>query len=170
MEQTRAIFLDIDGVLCTERVNLAYGKEMQGKRWHHWDEVGVRALHSALGVGDISLVISSTWRFPKHRDHLFEKLRLHHLESYLHSRMPWTPDMMVDGPDRYAEYEKDSVRGLEINAWLGANPEYTDYRIIDDIPQFAQHKEKKVIITDQANGLTDENIRALLRWAGALQS
>jgi hypothetical protein len=59
---------------------------------------------------------------------------------------------------------------LEINAWLSANPEYTDYRIIDDIPQFAQHKEKKVIITDESNGLTDENIRALLRWAGALQS
>lgn len=62
------------------------------------------------------------------------------------------------------------MRGHEIQDWLDHHPEVTDYKIIDDDQDMLEHQMKKLIHTDGENGMTFENIRTLLRWAGVLKS
>lgn len=150
----RIIFLDIDGVLCTRRSHLAYGKE--GGIWHEWDPLGCHVLHRACTY-DAWIVVSSTWRKPMHQDDLFEMLKKHSLFGYVYFPDWSTP--VLDGP-----------RGAEIAAWLAKHPEVTDYRILDDDHDMLDSQTKKCIFTDPEDGMTSDNIKKLLNWAGALKA
>ncbi len=48
----------------------------------------------------------------------------------------------------------DGIRGDEINAWLEAHPECTDYAILDDETDF--HNDQRLFKTTFEHGLTDE--------------
>jgi FMN phosphatase YigB (HAD superfamily) len=152
---TKILFLDIDGVLCTSRSHLAYGKE--GGIWHEWDPLAANAIRRACQQG-VGLVISSTWRF--HEKDLWPQMDKHLLNEFV-VRPDWrTKDMRCDGHQR----------GDEIAEWLSRHPEVGDYRILDDDNDMLEDQLKKCIFTDALDGMTHENIKKLLNWAGALRA
>lgn len=163
LKPNRALFLDIDGVLCTARAHLAYGVE--GTRWHEWDPLGCQTIRRCC-QHDVQLVISSTWRYPRHEPDLMLMLSKHGLIDFLR-RPNWkTPD--ISSEDKYADIPMR--RGMEVEQYLAANQDITHYRILDDVEEFLPYQNPFVIRTHEDDGMTTGNIRQLMRWAGALQS
>ena len=150
----KILFLDVDGVMCTRRSHLVYGKE--GGIWHEWDPLACAAIYKACQHG-VQIVVSSTWRKPMHQESLFEKLKEHNLFGYV-----LFPDWKT--PIR------DGIRGLEVAEWLSKHSEVESYRILDDDADFLDSQEKFLIRTDPEDGMTSENIKRLLNWAGALKA
>lgn len=153
----KAIFLDVDGVLCTARSYFAYDIPRKHRMWNSWDELACTTLREVCKKG-IQIVVSSTWRQPLHEVELKEHMTKHGLIEFL--RLPdWkTPDLFGEG------------RGLEIKDYLSHNPDIEDYKILDDVDQFLEEQANKVILTDPENGMSAENIRKLYRWSGVLKA
>ncbi len=154
---TKVLFLDIDGVLCTRRSFLA--NDPEGTIWFSWDEVACAAVRRACEQG-VKLVISSTWRLPENQPHLFQQLEKCGLKPYLHE--DWaTP---IFHPDILYR------RGREIERWLESHPEVTEYRILDDVHEFVGKQDRYLIHTDSDEGMSSDDIKRLLNWAKALKA
>ncbi len=153
----KVIFLDVDGVLCTARSYFAYDIPNKRKMWNAWDEVACTCVREVCKKG-IKIVVSSTWRHPLHEVELKEHMEKHGLLEFL--RLPaWrTPALAGE------------MRGYEIEDYLKHNTDIEDYKILDDVDQFLETQAKKLILTDEQNGMSAENIRTLYRWAGVLKS
>lgn len=157
--KTRVIFLDVDGVICTDRSYLAYDVPNKRRMWNAWDEVACTVIREACKTG-IQIVVSSTWRHPKHEVELMEHLTKHNLIEYLR-RPNWkTLDLA---------WEDGSIRGHEIARYLADNPDIEDYKILDDVMQFLESQRDHLIFTDCDNGMNGANMRELLRWARVLK-
>lgn len=155
---TKVIFLDCDGVVCTRRSFLA--NDPEGTIWFSWDEVACAAIRRACEQG-VKIVISSTWRKEMHRDQLFQQLEKYGLKEYLHE--DWmTP--ITDTPLSGVQ------RGLEIEQWLADHPETESYRILDDVPEFSKEQDRYFIHTDSEEGMSSDDIKRLLNWAKALKA
>ncbi len=148
---TKVIFLDIDGVLCTRRSHLAYGKE--GGIWYEWDTLAVEVIRKMAKKGVI-FVLSSTWRKPPHVEDFWKQWTKYGLEEhYL-----WERDWMTP--------IGQGVRGEEIKDWLNRHPEVTDYKIVDDNNDMLEEQMSHCIFTDAEDGMTSDNIKKLLNWSG----
>lgn len=157
----KILFLDIDGVLCTDRSHRAYGVE--GGKMLEWDPLGCAVIKKCCERG-VRIVVSSTWRHERHQADLFKRMELFGLREFLHS--DWrTIDIAEAG-----EWNDANCRGLEVRDWLDKHPEVTSYRILDDVPQFLPDQASDFIQTDAADGMTSRNILLLMRWARALKS
>ncbi len=152
----KIIFLDIDGVLCTRRSHLAYGKE--GGIWHEWDPLACHAINRACQKG-VQIVISSTWR--KFTDDLMPQLIKHDLMKYLRQPNWHTPIG-----------SSATSRGMEISLYLeeDSNQDIEDYLILDDDIDMLEHQMKKFVQCDGEDGMTSDNIKRLLNWSRALKS
>lgn len=108
----RVLFLDIDGVLNSVRSALAYGKFPMYAKDQEFDWVAVKMVQRLCEELELSVVLSSTWRF--HEDWLELKDSL---------SLP-----IVDRTPRLSK-----MRGDEIKAWLNSNEGKVDkYVILDD--------------------------------------
>jgi len=140
----KIIFLDMDGVICVPRYNVAIN------RIHELDVLepaGVGFLNRLLEVDPtIEFVISSTWR----KVYTHERL-LKHLQD-----AGFTGKFHVDW--RTGQHPKGH-RGLEIQEWLTNHPEITDYLIIDDeVSDIYPYVNKKYVVhTDTYNGISIKN-------------
>lgn len=150
----KALFLDVDGVLCSWRAHFALGNS--GGIWYEWDPIAIEAIRRACTKG-VTIVVSSTWRMPGNRQHLLDQLTKHDLIGYVHKSDPYTPQF-------------NRQRGHEIADWLTRHPEVTSYRILDDDCDMMEEQMPYLIHTDGSEGMTSENIRALLRWSRWLKS
>lgn len=151
---SKILFLDVDGVICTRRSHLAFGKE--GSGWFHWDPVGCAAIIKACAKG-VRLVVSSTWRKDMHKDELDANFKTHgFLPEYLHP--DWRTRDLMRG------------RGADIDDWLARHPEIQNYKILDDDSDMLEHQLSHFIQTDGEEGMTSDNIKKLLNWSGALKS
>lgn len=146
----RILFLDVDGVLTSNRCYWAFDKGIK-PLWDTWDPVALAVLHKVCETG-VRLVISSTWRL--HKEELDVKLNQHGLMQYLEMPDWCTPHL----PDAKIQ------RGTEIKTYLDAHPEIKSYRILDDDVDILEDQQKKFIQTDSMNGMQDEAILKLLRW------
>jgi len=123
----KVIFLDFDGVLNSETSFL-----YEDFRRKNHKEQGVKgkvcetlsphccaALQAVLNqYPDVKIVLSTTWRCMFSMDWLKAKLEEYHVDS---SRViDKTPELF------------SGERGREIQQWLDAHPEVTQYVIIDD--------------------------------------
>lgn len=158
----KVIFLDIDGVLCTYRSHLVYGKE--GGKYRDWDPLGCCAVAKACHQTGVKIVISSSWRYSRNVHELLLHLDFHGLSHYLCEPNWKTPDHSLE--DRRGNI----VRGEEIKEFLDKNPEVKSYRILDDHDNFLPAQMPFLIQTVEEEGLSAMNIKKLLNWAGALKS
>lgn len=110
----KVIFLDIDGVLISERSHAAYGGK--GGLMESGDPTAAALLRRLCREAPASLVVSSHWRSNWERTRRL--LTCHGLARYLHPD-PATP--RLDGP-----------RAKEIEAWLGQHSEVAAHAILDD--------------------------------------
>jgi hypothetical protein len=143
----KIIFLDMDGVLCTNRAHIAQGYPHMPN--HHpfmdaLDREGVGML-TALErkVGNILYVLSSTWR----KQHTKEEM-----EEYL-KRYNWTGEFHPD----WRTDDLGPIRGNEIERWLQAHPDTDNYIILDDSGDMLESQKYHFVQTDEYNGIMAEN-------------
>lgn len=146
---TKVLFLDIDGVLNSERTELAFGSyphDFSSAELARFDPVALRLVRKLCAMTDCSVVLSSSWR---------TCFTVHEVANGL------------DLPVMAATCDLGSTfdRAEEIAMWLAGHPEVTHYAIVDDMALDwldAPHGAH-FVQTDPAVGLTASNYRALLR-------
>jgi DNA-binding PadR family transcriptional regulator len=150
----RVLFLDIDGVLVTNRSHCAfkeyegYPDAIGGGMMLDPDIVAGKFLWRFCKAYKIKIVMSSTWRAsPTMLYPLLEKMDL---KQFLHE--DWRT---IQSYDR---------RGTQIQEWLNRHPEVTEYRILDDDSDMLEEQEPFFIHTGAYNGITHQNMRELLNW------
>lgn len=142
------IFLDIDGVLTSERTALA-GPSTTA--WRQFDPVAVNFFNVLAERNlDLHFVISSQWRLIFNKEALCNMLRVGGFAGHLASPHERTPEL------------KGSTRGAEINAWLNTYStlfSVKKYLIIDQAHErFLPDQRKNLILTDDNNGLSYQNM------------
>ena len=115
------IFLDIDGVLCTQRIGFDPGDDLTFiYRLNPLDIYSMKLLNELCSTFDARIVISSSWRKIHSENDIFEHFKNHGFLGKFHS--DWsTPNL-------------GGFRGKEINEWLLKNNFSNDdnYICIDD--------------------------------------
>jgi HAD domain in Swiss Army Knife RNA repair proteins len=149
------IFLDIDGVL------IAYPEG------EHTPPVFtprcVEAFKTILtAIPAAKVVFSSTWRLPAHVNRLHEQWARHGFPESL----------AIDGtPDLRGELDVSRLhrRGIEIQAWLDANPQISRWVVIDDEKPAIESILgcERCVFTNPARGLTEGDAERAGRILGS---
>lgn len=168
----RYLFLDIDGVLNTERHSnylIDHNEEYMDEDGALFDPEAVNNLACIIEkVPDVKIILSSSWRL-KGWDWMNRIWEKRHLPGSIFS---FTPVLeVVCFVDKIGSNDTTSVypygtRALEVNEWLrlytSNNPLSYKYVILDDYNDFLVMQQEHVIITDPYYGITKELvIRAL---------
>lgn len=146
----KVVFLDIDGVLNTQRNCLA-----QDGRARPFDSSAVTALNRVLRATGAKIVVSSTWRIKPVT--WSEERRLQWLDELL--MLEGMPAGIVVGytPVLYSELTPGNMvarpRREEIQAWLDLHPEVAGWVAIDDDPDAGP---ENLVLCDEGDGLTDD--------------
>ena len=156
----KVIFLDIDGVLNSYDFYLSdrCPGNLNGQEGDI-DPMCVERVLRICNETNAQIVISSDWRIA------WEGTRMR-LEKMGLSRdivVDKTPELiwqrlgkhnyMVENDDESYEYS----RGREIDLWLEAHPECTNYVIIDDRMDFTEEQQPHFVHVNSKCGLTDDN-------------
>lgn len=132
----KALFLDIDGVLNTDRDVRKYGKD-------YINPTLVDYLKFIILSTNASIILSSTWRLLEESKKIVEKSlylkRLYILDST---------------PCRRKESSQWVPRSEEINEWLLKRPQIKNFAIIDDNNDAGLNLESNFFQTDSDIGLT----------------
>lgn len=134
---TKILFLDIDGVICTLRSQLAYGDQIVCA----WDPTCCQMIKKLCIANGYQIVCASTWRF---NSKIIKYLNKYDLFNLLYT--DWRT-----GADRI-------TRGEEISAWLKNNDNVIEYVIIDDDSDLLPEQLKRHIKTDYKDGFSAENL------------
>ena len=111
------LFLDVDGVLNTDRSRQLYGSS-------HVDDASVTALADfCRRHSHVSVVLSSTWRVP----------HLHKDADGLRSVMPFLARLPLHPTRPMTPHLPDAARGDEVLAWLDASTFTGSFAILDDL-------------------------------------
>ena len=116
MMNKTVIFIDCDGVICTDRAYFASGQDKDRHIMRTWDPVSIMLLSRLCQDFDLEVVISSTWRY---KFDVPLMLLTHGFRGNFH-KDDQTPRLF------------SGSRGMEIREWLSEHPEVTNYIIIDD--------------------------------------
>lgn len=145
---TKILFLDIDGVLNSERSATAFGgypHSFSASDMARFDHVALALVRRLCRVTSASVVLSSDWRYSFTAHQVANAFDLPVMD--LTPRLPAT-------------------RGKEIATWLEAHPEVERFAIVDDVPQMFEEQAANFVLTDPAVGLSLNNYSALLRILG----
>jgi hypothetical protein len=183
----RVIFLDVDGVLNSERYalkleakhrQLGHTEPASPKRettcdcfklYHQIDREAVTRLNRLVAATDAKIVVSSTWR------KLFDPPDL----RWILEEHGFVGEIVGETPDGHDEPEMVTVyghlermyRGYEIDFWLRKHPEVDRFVILDDGSDMAMHGSR-LVQTDYDDGLCDEHVELAIRvmaWDGTSQ-
>ena len=167
-EGKKLVFLDIDGVLNSERsfVGGAYRERDYHKLYNdgqiddpYWlkitrctiDPVSVDLINRVLRECDAHIVLSSTHRmhFPDD-DNKLKNLQeyLTNLGIYGERLIGWTPRL-------------NTKRGIEIKYWLDNNPGWDRFVIVDDDSDMMQEQMEYFVRTDSIVGVTIDTYRKM---------
>lgn len=139
-----AIFLDIDGVICTERAGYMTNPH---NVWRNFDPIAVGMVKNLCDEYKLKLVASSTWR--EYGDGIMNLKKL--LSTH------GIPETYFFGKGRWKTCRSEG-RAKEIEIWLSENPNITRWIILDDINFFADTKlEKRLIQTHPRDGISSED-------------
>jgi hypothetical protein len=139
----KVLFLDIDGVLNSQRSCIAFGgfpHEVDGYHRDMFDEVALRLIRGIVKKADASVVLSSSWRILHDYRDIGRALELPIIDA--------TPRMWSPG----------KVRGHEIAQWLADHPEVETYVIVDDNSDMLEEQKPYFVHTCNFDGM---------RWADA---
>ena len=143
----KLIYLDFDGVICTNRACHAIGETGMNT---YLDPTACKLVERLIVECDAKVVISSDWRLKHSKTEIFNMLKSggHHIiANNLHTRWA-TPDLLRD--------PKPSSRGKEIElslAEIEAHDSVSNYVILDDVHDFMNYQEKNVVLCDQDDGI-----------------
>jgi hypothetical protein len=141
----RVLFLDIDGVLNSERTKLAmngYPHSFSVEDQVKFDWIAVAMIRKLVAWCGAYVVWSTSWRYENRSDIMGEVF-----------------DLPVCGATPTDSYF--ATRGAEIAGWLAKHPEVTHYAIVDDIQAFTDEQQAHLVLTDDKLGLTVDNYYAL---------
>lgn len=133
---TKVLFLDIDGVLNSERSCLAFGDfphDVEGPCRQKFDEVALRLIRGIVERADAGIVLSSSWRIIHHYGKVANGLDLPIFDR--------TPSLL-------------GGRGEEIAAWLADHPEVETYAIVDDDADMLECQKPSFVQTNYRDGFT----------------
>lgn len=144
----KVLFLDIDGVLNSTRSCIAfhgYPFGLGAESLEMFDPIAVNMIRGLCAHAGVSVVVSSAWRITHHWDDIGKSLDLPTIDA--------TPQLM--GP-----------RGNEIQAWLDAHPDVTQYAIVDDDADMLNSQLPRFVKTDINEGLSFSNFQHLCELFG----
>jgi hypothetical protein len=144
----KVVFLDIDGVLNSQRTCIAFGgfpHETTGFHREMFDEVAVSLIRGIVNTAQAKIVLSSSWRISNPFKDVGVNLRLPIIDA--------TPSLT--GP-----------RGAEIAVWLAAHPEVEQYAIVDDDDDMLDGQLSRFVHTSGMDGFTWQNASQLAELLG----
>lgn len=142
------IFLDIDGVLNSNRSCIAFGGypfKVAGPERAMFDEVALGLIRNIAMAAGAQIVLSSSWRLHNHYSEIGAGLGLPIID-----RTPSLP-----GP-----------RGAEIAYWLAEHPEVEQYAIVDDDPDMLDGQMPLFVNTNMSEGFTWRDAKKLCSILG----
>lgn len=156
----KAIFLDCDGVINSYDWYISDRNpgNLHGQEGDI-DPDTIERVKKICSETGAKIVLSSDWRISWPGS----KIRLERagLEGLIIDKTPeliWTMmtrhDYMVGEDD---EFRYEYSRGREIDMWLEAHPECTNYVIIDDRMDFTEEQQPHFVHTNSKVGLTDDD-------------
>lgn len=129
------IFLDVDGVLNSERSCLALGgypSSLRPETWWRLDRIAIQLINRLATIADADIVLSSVWRRKQGNDALLkEKFGLN-----------------IVGVTGYCT---SGFRGNEVQAYLD-ECDVEEYVIIDDSSDFHVDQMSRFVRVDNRNG------------------
>ena len=131
------IFLDMDGVLCTPRAAVA---TRDSGLIRALDPLGIAFLNRLCEDTGAVYVVSSTWR---------KEIEVPLLLQAAGVRGDCHVDWRTD--------EHGPRRGDEIQRWLDAHPDVTNFVILDDDTDFLESQKARHVKTDVTNGMMLEH-------------
>lgn len=170
----KILFLDVDGVLNSERLLQTLEKKHEascGARTvpkrettcscfrldRQIDSAAIARLNRLVTATGALLVVSSSWRTIFDLPTLQRILREHGL---VHDLVDATPDGDKDAGILVPEGER-MQRGHEIDCWLRAHPDVERFVILDDSGDMAMHKHR-LVQTNTEDGLQDAHVEAAI--------
>jgi hypothetical protein len=145
----KVLFLDLDGVINSERTMAAFGgypHDFSKEDMARFDPVALALVRKLCAAADCYVVLSSTWRL---------NFTVEEVAHYL--------DLPVMAATR--DLGGDYARTDEIAMWIRTHPTITEYAIVDDLPlDFADpDMQARFVQTNEEFGLSLANYRALRR-------
>jgi hypothetical protein len=159
MKKTKIIFLDIDGVLATNKQFRMNRKKFQEKnKWAYednvpypFDEKCVKILNEILDETDAEIVLTSDWRLH------WDLIRLHNI--FQNNGVIKSPRMVTKNrPISFGNITKN--RAHEIDLFL-KHFQFANYVIIDDlnVGDYLENKNTKFIKTKDNEGIKQIGIK-----------
>lgn len=159
------LFLDIDGVLNSERSVAAYGKLTHANRVKHdmvagkplepmWDDLSVKLLRVAQEAIGFKIIMSSTWRLS------FAIQDFHTIFDVY----GWDTRGIIIGKTG----AERAIRGQQIKNWLQVHGKFPyTYCIIDDDSDMLPQQESFFVKTNFLNGLSYDKFLCIFDVFGA---
>lgn len=144
------LFLDIDGVICTDRTYYAYAQDKTKSILRTWDPISIKLVNRLCMDYNLEVVVSSSWR-QIHDVPLI--LLTHGFQGNFHKDEK-TPQRM-----------SSNTRGCQIHEWLDNHPDINNFIILDDEADGIMDSNLQPfhIQTDHENGFLTSNWRQARR-------
>jgi hypothetical protein len=169
----KVLFLDLDGVLNSERSFLAgayrtAAYHLENPKDPYYlkittctiDPIACGLVNRICRELDVSIVISST-----HRMHFKDgPEKLNQIKNYFNN-LGVGGEYIVDYTMRLG-----TIRGLEIDEWLKRHPDITHYAILDDSSDMLEEQMKNFVRCNLDNGMSTQNYRQLYKIFGGTES
>lgn len=166
MKKRKILFLDIDGVLNTERHHEycnENGIDNSDEYGYLFDPIAVKNLTTIVNETEADIVISSSWKF-----YGLSSL----LDMWSDRALPGriigiTPDAEVDKILLNADLEHMEnlkCRGTEIKQWLSAHGKnVSQYAILDDLQDILPEQRSHFVQTSPIVGITEEDADRIIK-------
>ena len=155
----KALFLDIDGVICLDR---QWGSRFKNKdgldsAFDRFDDKAVKILNEIISKTDCEIIISSDWRFDSKLETLQELFRIRNVLKvpFDYTTLNGLDPSLFKESDRQFQMELEQTRALEICDYLKSHPEIIQWVAIDDLDL------RKYVDIKHWNGQTP-----IFRWWG----
>lgn len=166
----RVIFLDLDGVINSDRSILVCGERLEkfkGSNVPYYekflisnaDPIAVEMINLLAKMTDAKIVLSSSHR--KHFDEIkdFEQ-RLEKTKEYF-SKVGFDGERLIGWTPALHD-----IRGKEIQDWLDKHTGVTHYVIIDDSADMLEEQMGNFVRTSGADGFSAQNYRDCFKILG----
>ncbi|HXP50984.1 MAG TPA: HAD domain-containing protein [Bacteroidia bacterium] len=142
----KVLFLDIDGVINSNRTCYAFGgypHELDPASMKMFDPVAIRLIQLLCEETGAVVVLSSTWRMHFTCEEIGKAFGLPVLDKTI------------------VLNDRDRIRGDEIKEWLDRHPEVTKYANVDDNSDMLADQLFCFVKTDDRDGLSLDNYLSL---------
>lgn len=143
----KILFLDIDGVLTNTKIADLMGgfpTDFSTESIQRFDWGAIRCIRELCWYTDAKIVLSSSWRRHFPASEVAENLGLDIIDA--------TPTTTT---------RVNNCRGDEIQDWLDANPEVTQWAIVDDDADMLPEQFDRFVQTNMDHGLTMADVARL---------